>query len=82
VARGITWKLRAGNGFAYLSGLSAADAVDHVAERFGAAPLSTTTRAALIAAHQAERDAQRWVSWWAPTNLLTMVMLAPEMHMA
>jgi hypothetical protein len=53
-----------------------------VADHFGISPLSTATRNALIAAHQAERNAQAWVSWWAPTNLLTMAMLAPEMHMA
>ena len=33
-------------------------------------------------AQQAERSAQSWKSWWAPTNLLTMAMLAPEFHMA
>lgn len=82
LARRVTWRLRRNDGEAYLSGMTVAAAVDHVAERFGVAPLSTTTRNALIAAHQAERDAQRWVSWWAPTNLLTMVMLSPEMHMA
>ncbi len=82
VARGVTWHLRQNDGFANLSALSVADAVDFVANYFGIAPLSTTTRNALIAAHQAERSAQPWVSWWAPTNLLTMAMLTPEMHMA
>ena len=58
-------------------------AVDYVANYFGIAPLSAVTRNALIAAHQAERSAQpRATSWWTPTNLLTMTMLAPEFHMA
>ena len=44
--------------------------------------MSTTTRNALIAAHQAERNSTPYKNYWAPTNLLTMVMLAPEFHMA
>ncbi len=82
VARGVTWHLRNNDGFANLSSLTTAAAVDNVATYFNIAPLSTTTRNALIAAHQAERDAQPYVSWWAPTNLLTMAMLSPELHMA
>ena len=82
VARGVTWHLRDNDGFANLSSLTTAAAVDYVATYFNMVPLSTTTRNALIAAHQAERDAQPWVSWWAPTNLLTMAMLSPELHMA
>ncbi|MCX6521027.1 MAG: DUF1800 domain-containing protein [Actinobacteria bacterium] len=82
VARGVTWHLRDNDGFANLSSLTSAAAVDFVANYFNIAPLSATTRNALIAAHQAERDAQPWVSWWAPTNLLTMAMLSPELHMA
>ena len=69
-------------GFDDLYAMSVPDAVDHVADFFGIAPLSTVTRDALIAAHQAERASVQWDSWWAPTNLLTMAMLAPEMHMA
>ena len=82
VARGVTWKLRANGGFDFLSAMSVPVAVDHVANVFGMPSLSASTRNALIAAHQAERDAQPWTSWWAPTNLLTMTMLAPEFHMA
>ncbi len=44
--------------------------------------LSTTTRNALIAAHQAQRNATSWQNYEATTNLLVMVMLAPEFHMA
>ena len=82
VARSVTWHLRQNDGFAHLGTLTTSAAVDAVADYFGIAPLSTATRNALISAHQAERNAQAWVSWWAPTNLLTMAMLAPEMHMA
>jgi hypothetical protein len=53
-----------------------------VAGYFGITSMSATTRAALVNAQRAERSAQRWASWWAPTNLLTMTMLAPEFHQA
>jgi uncharacterized protein (DUF1800 family) len=82
VARHVTWSLRRNDGFDHLHGLSVADAVTHVAEHFGITDLSARTRAALESAHQAERQAQAWQSWWAPTNLLTMTMLAPEFHLA
>ena len=82
IARGVTWHLRNNGGFENLHDLSVPDAVDFVANYFGIAPLSTITRNALISAHQAERSAQSYDSWWAPTNLLTMTMLAPEFHMA
>jgi uncharacterized protein (DUF1800 family) len=58
------------------------DAVDYVAAFFGVHPLSTTTRNALIAAHQADRSATSYQNWRATNNLLTMVMLSPEFHMA
>ncbi|MGE0140865.1 MAG: DUF1800 family protein, partial [Ilumatobacteraceae bacterium] len=82
IARGVTWHLRDNDGFSNLNSMTVADAVDYVASYFGIAPLSTVTRNALISAQQAERSAQPWESWWAPTNLLTMAMLSPEMHMA
>ena len=82
-ARSMTWWLRAtGRPFAgnVISSKPVPDAVDYVAAFFGIAPLSTTTRNALIAAHQAERSST--TPWAASPNLLTMVMLAPEFHMA
>jgi uncharacterized protein (DUF1800 family) len=82
LARHLTWKLRDKGGYDFLNDLSVEAAVDHVAGAFGIAPLSASTRNALIAAHRAERSATRWKNWWAPTNLLTMTMLAPELHMA
>ncbi|MCB1001947.1 MAG: DUF1800 domain-containing protein [Acidimicrobiales bacterium] len=81
-ARSVTWHLRDQDGWAHLNDLSVPAAVNAVADLFGLHPLSPTTRTALESAHQAERSAQSWKSWWAPTNLLTMAMLAPEMHMA
>ena len=82
LARSVTWHLRDNDGFENVNSMSVAAAVDYVAAYFGMTSLSATTRNALIAAHTAERNAQAWTSWWAPTNLLTMTMLAPEFHMA
>ena len=82
-ARSLGWWLRdAGRPFAgnVISSKTVANAVDYVASFFGIAPLSTVTRNALIAAHQAERSSS--TPWAAPTNLLVMTMLAPEFHMA
>ncbi len=76
-ARSVTWQLRANGGFNNLYAMSAAAAVDYVANFFGIYPLSTTTRTALINARASEPN-----NWWAATNLLTMTMLAPEFHMA
>jgi uncharacterized protein (DUF1800 family) len=85
-ARSMTWWLRAaGRPFAdpnVIYNKTVADAVDFVAGFFGINPLSAATRNALIAAHQAERASTSYHNYWAPTNLLTMVMLAPEFHMA
>ena len=85
-ARSVTWRLRdTGGAFAdnnVIYDKTVPDAVDFVASYFGIHPLSTTTRNALITAHQAERSATPWKNWSAPTNLLTMMMLAPEFHMA
>ncbi len=82
VARGVTWRLRNNDGFSNLASMSTSAAVDYVAAYFNIAPLSVTTRNALIAAQQAERTANGASGWWAATNLLTMAMLTPEMHMA
>jgi uncharacterized protein (DUF1800 family) len=76
-ARSVTWQLRANGGFNNLYTMTAANAVDYVANFFGIFPLSTTTRTALINARASEPN-----NWWAATNLLTMTMLAPEFHMA
>lgn len=57
-------------------------AVDFVAAYFGMSSLSTTTRAAIVAAHTADRNSNPWWSWYTVGNLLTLTMLAPEFHMA
>jgi len=56
-------------------------AIDIVAALFGTAPLSTVSRNAIKAYMNAER-APGGNGWWQVTNLLTMGMLAPEMHVA
>jgi uncharacterized protein (DUF1800 family) len=65
-----------------ISSKSAAAAVDFVATYFGITSLSATTRNAIIAAHQADRASNSYWSWYTVGNLLMMVMLAPEFHMA
>ncbi len=80
-ARDVAHRLRQNDGFDNLHAMSVSAAIDYVADYFAISPLSDATRSALIAAHTAERAAQSWPSWWAPTDLLTMAMLAPEMHM-
>ena len=82
LARSVTWALRRNDGFGFLNSMTVDAAIDHVAAYFGISSLSAPTRAALASAQTAERSAQRWASWWAPTNLLTMMMLTPEFHMA
>jgi uncharacterized protein (DUF1800 family) len=80
-ARGATLFLRDDPEFDYLHELSPEAAVDDVARFFGITELSAATRTALVTAHRAERDASPR-SWWAPTNLLTMMMLTPEFHVS
>lgn len=64
-----------------ISSRSAAAAVDYVAAFFGLT-LSTVTRDAIIATHQANRDSHSWWSWYTVGSLLMMMMLSPEMHMS
>lgn len=64
-----------------ISGKTTAAAVDFVAAFFGVS-LSTVTRNAIIATHQADRDSHSWWSWYTVGNLLMMVLLSPEMHMS
>ena len=66
---------------AVISGKSTSAAVDFVANFFGLS-LSTVTRNAIIATHQADRDSHAWWSWYTVGNLLMMVLMSPEMHMA
>ncbi len=82
VARSVTWHLRSGPQFNFLNDFTPSAAVDYVADYLGISPLSTLTRNALINAQVAERASTNYKNYWAPTNLLTMSMLAPEFHMA
>ena len=81
IARRITWKLRENGGFGETHTMTPEAAVDHVAAYFHIAPLSTTTRTALLDGMRAERSI-RWNEYWATTNLLTATMMAPELHLA
>ena len=44
--------------------------------------LSTTTRQALLDYIAVQRVNEPWIGWWESTNLLTMAMMTPEMHLA
>jgi len=44
--------------------------------------MSTPTRTALVAFVTLQRQNEPWVGWWEATNLLTMGMMTPEMHVA
>lgn len=85
IAQYATWSLtQAGRPFdddTVISGKTTAVAVDFVASFFGLS-LSTVTRDAIIATHQADRNSHSWWSWYTVGNLLMMVMMSPEMHMS
>ncbi len=89
-ARNTTWRLRDGDlpenlargDMSNLATMTIGDAIDTLIALFALAPMSTTTRTALTNYLVAQRAAQAWPDWWEPTNVLTMAMLAPEMHLA
>ena len=76
-ARSVMWQLSDDPAFANVAAMTAANAVDFVANYFGIFPLSTATRTALINARQAAAG-----KWFSTPNLLIMTMLTPEFHMA
>jgi uncharacterized protein (DUF1800 family) len=80
-ARGVTWRLRANNANEIAKGRTPDQAVDVVAQMFGL-QFSATTRAALLAYIGVQRANEPWIGWWESTNLLTMAMMSPEMHVA
>jgi uncharacterized protein (DUF1800 family) len=80
-ARDLTWHLRDKGGFDELYKMTTPQAVDYVANFFGVT-LTAQTRNALMAAYDAEKASVKWDDWNAPTNLLTMVMVCPEINMA
>ena len=92
-ARNTTWRLRdanlaqnAGRGdMSNLWTLPVDQAVATVAGLFGLNPMSESTRSALSSYITSERTllpSKDRNSWWMATNLLTMALLAPEMHLA
>ena len=80
-ARGATWHLRQNGANEVGDGRTPEEAVDFVADMFGV-DLAPITRTALIDYVVDQRVAEPWISWWEATNLLTMVMMSPEFHVA
>ncbi len=79
LAKKVASLLRLNGGFDNLITMSVAQSVDNVAAYFGIT-LSSSTRQALIDAHQAERVAGNGSNSKAITNLLVMTMLTAEMN--
>jgi uncharacterized protein (DUF1800 family) len=82
LAKSVANTLRKNGGFDFIYTMATDAAVDHVANYLGITNMSSVTRNALIAAHQAEKNTTKGNEWWAPTNLLTMALICPEFHMA
>jgi uncharacterized protein (DUF1800 family) len=80
-ARDVTWHLRQNDANTVAAGHTADEEIDLAAGMFGL-NLSTTTRAALTDFVTVQRANEPWVGWWESTNMLTMAMLTPEMHVA
>ena len=85
-ARDATWRLRQNDANRVGLGRTPAQAVDFVAGMFGLATnglsLSTVTRDAMVNFVAASRTHEPAGSWWENTNLLTMIMMTPEFHVA
>jgi uncharacterized protein (DUF1800 family) len=80
-ARGVTWQLRNNNANEISKGRTPDQVVDFVAQMFGLS-LSAATRKALLDYVAVQRANEPWIGWWESTNLLTMAMMTPEMHVA
>ena len=85
-ARNATWKLRQNDANRVGLGRTPTQAVDFVAGMFGlntnGLSLSTVTRNAMVNFVTASRTQESAGSWWENTNLLTMIMMTPEFHVA
>lgn len=78
IAQRASWKLQdTGAAFDTTKFTGTAAEVDSVAAFFGITSMAATTRNAIVATHQAAAN-----KWYATNNLLMMVMMAPEFHMA
>ena len=86
IARNATWKLRQNDANQVGKGRTPTQAVDFVAGMFGLTTnglsLSTVTRNAMVNFVTASRTQESAGSWWENTNLLTMMMMTPEFHVA
>jgi hypothetical protein len=80
-ARSVTWRLRQNNANAIAKDKTPDETVTALAAMFGL-DLSTVTREALLDYIAVQRVNEPWIGWWESTNLLTMAMMTPEMHMA
>ena len=78
---GHRWRLRNGNANEFSKNKTPEQAVDYVAAFFGL-NLSQVTRDAMIDYVNVQRANEPWIGWWEPTNLFTMAMMTPEMHLA
>jgi len=85
-ARNATWKLRQNDANRVGLGRTPTRVVDFVAGMFGlntnGLSLSTVTRNAMVNFVTASRTQESAGSWWENTNLLTMIMMTPEFHVA
>jgi uncharacterized protein (DUF1800 family) len=80
-ARDVTWKLRHHGAHDVSTGHTPTQAADAAVALFGL-ELSTVSRNGMIQYATQQRAAHTWIDWWESTNLLTMAMLLPEMHLA
>jgi uncharacterized protein (DUF1800 family) len=81
-SRYIIWKNNVGDTLSDIVGMSVADAVQHAFDVFGVDSPSANTRSRLQAWLTAQRaDSHAWTNW-SFINLLTLVMLSPEMNLA
>jgi uncharacterized protein (DUF1800 family) len=82
-ARDVTWRLRnvPGDPNAVAEGHTPAEALAALEAMFGLT-LSPATEQALLDYMAVQRLNEPWIGWWESTNLLTMAMMTPEMHLA
>lgn len=80
-ARDVTWRLRDSNANDIAEGRTAVEIADALDAMFGL-DLSATTRQAILDYVAVQRANDQWGGWWLSTNLLTMAMMTPEMHLA
>jgi uncharacterized protein (DUF1800 family) len=80
-ASDVASRMRQDDGNAVGKGRTPEQAVDFVAAMFGVS-LSTASRNALLGFVNVQRQEESYVGWWESTNLLTMMMMTPEFHVA